>query len=143
MKYILSNVTRNYIIKNINSLPCNEYEVNIKKIDNIRSNQQNKYMWSVMLHDISEQLIIDNKKYSAKVWNEYLKDMFLPHHYIENKTRVGYVKYDELPDGKLILTGSTRDLLTGGFNDYLEKCFAFGAEHGVRFTENRYEHENW
>lgn len=43
--------------------------------------------------------------------------------------------------GERILIGSTTQLTTGGFSDYLEQVYSYGANLGVLFTASRGEYE--
>ena len=51
------------------------------------------------------------------------------------QVKEGYRKYEETPDGKRILIGSTQKLTKHGFSLYMEQIYAYGADLGVRFSE--------
>jgi hypothetical protein len=101
-----------------------------------RTRLQNDLMWSSMLGDISRQATLVGRYFKENVWHEFLKEKFLPDCFIDGITLKGYQKWLEMPDGRLKMIGSTTGLTTKGFTDYLEECYAFGCDLGVRFTEN-------
>ena len=93
-----------------------------------RSSGQNSLQWVSILGDFSIQGIINGKQFSANVWHEYLKEMLLPEEFTEGETLNNYCKWQEMPDGKLKLIGSTTNLTTLGFSNYIEKCYAYGTQ---------------
>lgn len=99
-----------------------------------RSGEQNKLQWAGMLGDFENQAILYGRTFSAQVWHEYLKEKFLPDTFIPGKTLKDYKKWIEMPDGRIKIIGSTTKLTPSGFSDYLEQCYAFGCELGVKFT---------
>lgn len=100
-----------------------------------RSNGQNSFQWVALLGDFSMQAIIDGRQFAANVWHEHLKEQFLPESYEEGITLKGYMKWQEMPDGKLRMVGSTTKLTTKGFSEYMDRCYAYGGgELGIRFT---------
>lgn len=104
-----------------------------------RSGEQNRLQWAGMLGDFEKQATLAGHRFSAAVWHEYCKEKFLPDTFIVGKTLKGYQKWVEMPDGRLKTIGSTTQLTTSGFSDYLEQCYAFGCELGVKFTTVKYE----
>ena len=91
--------------------------------------------WAGMLGDFAEQGVIDGRRFSQKVWHEYLKEKFLPDFPQDGITLKGYEKWLEMPSGEIRLVGSTTKLTTKGFSEYITQCHAFGAgELGIRFT---------
>lgn len=104
-----------------------------------RKTDQNSLMWSGALKDISEQAWIAGRTYSAEVWHEHFKREHLPEEYQEGITKEGYVKWDYLPNGDKVLIGSTTQLTTKGFSEYLEKIHADGVNMGVLFSTTRTE----
>jgi len=112
-----------------------DIEVVLKQKGKKRTNDQNKLMWSGMIGDFTKQGWLNGRQYNTKTWHEFLKREYLPEHEDPGITRNGYKKWDELPNGELILTGSTTGLTTKGFSQYLEQCYAFGSQElGIRFT---------
>ncbi len=109
-----------------------EMEVVIRKKKKRRGLNQNSLMWSSALHDIATQVWPDGVQYSADTWHEYFKQRFLPEE-ASDETVDGYVKWGFLPNGNRYLKGSTTQLTKKGFAVYLEKIYAFGAQHSVQF----------
>jgi len=110
-------------------------EVIIRKEQTSRSLSANALMWAGPLNDIAQQAWVHGRQYSALVWHEYFKEQFLPELYDPETTKEGYKKYEETPEGKRILVGSTSKLTKHGFSLYIENIYAYGANLGVRFTE--------
>ncbi len=108
--------------------------VSIEPFKAKRSTPQNALLWASLISDFVEQGFVDGRQFSAECWHEYLKREFLPDP--GEDTIEGYQKWTELPDGKLLLTGSTTKLTTKGFSNYIEKCYSFGCEIGIRFGCN-------
>lgn len=112
--------------------------VQVERETKKRSSGQNSMQWVALLGDFSMQGIINGKQFSATIWHEYLKGLFLPNEYTEGKTMKNYIKYLEMPDGSLKMVGSTTKLTTAGFSDYMEQCYSYGAQElGIRFTANQ------
>ncbi len=126
MKLILRTPElRRRAMEAIRALPLNEvYECDLKPWKSTRSQEQNALYW-VRLTEISEQLFPDGKQYSPEVWHEWLKAKFL------GKTVI-------VVDGEPhIVPKTTTTLKTVDFADYLTQVEAWGAEHGVRFSDTR------
>jgi hypothetical protein len=110
-------------------------EVKPRRVD------QNSLMWSCQLKCIAEQAYVNGRTYSAEVWHEHAKEMFLPEIFqsAEHQAEIvkeGYRKYDTSPSGKRILVGSTTELTIKGFAIYLQQVEAFGANLGVIYSAN-------
>lgn len=138
--HILNNeYAKRILIKAIDKIELDgSIVVEIKKHVKKRTNQQNSLAWAGMLNDFSMQVVIDGRKFLPETWHEQLKRNFLPEGYDEELTLKGYQKWDLLPDGSMKLVGSTTQLTTKGFSQYMEACYAYGAgEFGVRFSTNR------
>lgn len=101
-----------------------------------RKKSQNDLMWAGPLKDMEEQAYLEQRRYSAKVWAEYFKEQFLPEEFDAEYCRVGYVKWEDAPNGTRKLVGSTTQLTVKGFALYLEQIYAFGSNLGVQFTAN-------
>ena len=114
-------------------------EVIIREEQKGRSLSANALMWAGPLNDIASQAWVHGKQYSALIWHEYFKEKFLPDFPDLTQVKEGYRKYEETPDGKRILIGSTQKLTKHGFSLYMEQIYAYGAELGVRFTEAYHE----
>lgn len=109
----------------IRSIPLNEvWECDLRPWKSTRSQEQNALYW-VRLTEISEQLFPEDKQYSPEVWHEWMKAKFL------GKTVI-------VVDGEPhIVPKTTTTLKTVDFADYLTQVEAWGAEHGVRFSDTR------
>ena len=110
-------------------------EVIIREEQKGRSLSANALMWAGPLNDIASQAWVHGKQYSALIWHEYFKEKFLPDFPDLTQVKEGYRKYEETPDGKRILIGSTQKLTKHGFSLYMEQIYAYGADLGVRFSE--------
>ena len=110
-------------------------EVIIREEQKGRSLSANALMWAGPLNDIATQAWVHGKQYSALIWHEYFKEKFLTDFPDPKQVKEGYMKYEETPDGRRVLTGSTNKLTKHGFSLYMEQIYAYGAELGVRFSE--------
>lgn len=146
-------MTINYLTKTIRLIGASQKEVAINAIQNapidseypleviIREEQKarslsaNALMWAGPLNDIANQAWVHGRQYSALIWHEYFKEQYLPEFADPKITKEGYKKYEETPDGRRILIGSTSKLTKHGFSLYIENIYAYGANLGVRFTE--------
>ena len=119
----------------LQALSCEPVKVvEVKPFQKLRTGDQNRLMWKSLMGDIASQAFVDGRQFSQKVWHEHLKELFLPEQAEEGITTADYVKWLEMPDGSLKMVGSTTKLTTRGMSDYLEQCYAYGCELGVRFT---------
>ena len=110
-------------------------EVIIREEQKGRLLSANALMWAGPLNDIASQAWVHGRQYSALIWHEYFKEKFLPDFPDLTQVKEGYRKYEETPDGKRILIGSTQKLTKHGFSLYMEQIYAYGADLGVRFSE--------
>ena len=87
-----------------------------------RTPEQNRRYWGRgVLAQIAEQATVNCKLYSAEVWHEQFKSMF--------------IGFDELPNGQIIGKSST-GLTTAEFCDFCTQVEAYAAtELGVRFVD--------
>ena len=87
-----------------------------------RTPEQNRRYWGRgVLAQIAEQATVNGKLYSAEVWHEQFKRMF--------------IGFDELPNGQIIGKSSTA-LTTAEFCDFCTQVEAYAAtELGVRFFD--------
>lgn len=104
-----------------------------------RKPDQNALMWSGPLKDIASQVWINGHQYSVEVWHEHFKREFMPDEFDARNTDglvlkpETYRKWECTPSGEVFCVASTTQLTVKGFAQYLEKVYAFGAQHGVRF----------
>ena len=110
-------------------------EVIIREEQKGRSLSANALMWAGPLNDIATQAWVHGRQYSTLIWHEYFKEKFLPDFPDPKQVKEGYRKYEETPDGRRVLIGSTNKLTKYGFNLYIESIYAYGADLGVRFSE--------
>ena len=87
-----------------------------------RSQAQNRRYWGQgVLAQVAAQAVVGGKLYSAEVWHEQFKRMF--------------IGFDELPNGQIIGKSST-GLTTAEFCDFCTQVEAYAAtELGVRFVD--------
>ena len=87
-----------------------------------RTVPQNRRYWGAgVLKQIAEQAVVDGKQYSAEVWHEHFKRMFLG--------------VEELPDGSVRAVPS-KDKDTAEFSVFCAKVEAYAAsELGVTFYD--------
>ena len=126
MKVILRTPElRRRAMEAIKALPLNElWECDLKPWKSTRSQEQNALYWG-RLTEISEQIYPEGKQYSPEVWHEWMKAQFL------GKTVI-------VVDGEPhIVPKTTTTLKTVDFADYLTQVEAWGAEHGVLFSDKR------
>lgn len=103
-------------------------EVKARRLD------QNALMWAGPLKDLHEQCYVNGRNYSAEVWHEHMKALYLPEEYDEELCKnESYIKWDFSPSGSRILVGSTTELTIKGMAQYLEQIYAFGGNRGVEF----------
>lgn len=87
-----------------------------------RTPQQNRRYWGKgVLAQITEQATVNGKLYSAEIWHEQFKRMF--------------IGVEELPDGSVIGKSSTK-LSTTKFSQFCDEVEAYAAsELGVTFYD--------
>lgn len=99
-----------------------------------RSIQQNRFMWGVVLKEISEQASINGQRWSADAWHELAKRQFLGYEF--KKTVIAGRKRKTVSKQ---LRSTTR-LSVKRMSEYLEKLMAFAiTDLGVTFSERRWE----
>lgn len=92
------------------------YVVTVDKYVHKRSSQQNRYYWECIVQYLASQ-----HGYSEEEMHEYLKLTFNPK-----------VIYDKLTGQKKVLPGSTKDMTTEQFSEYMERIRReYYLEHGI------------
>ena len=137
--FLVGEMQKQTAIQLINNAPIDglkPLEFVLREEVKIRKETQNALMWTSALKDITEQVWLDGRQYSDKVWHQHFKELFLPEEYIEGITKEGYVKWDYLPNGDRRLVGSTTELTRKGFAEYMDKVYAYGGDLGVLFKAN-------
>ena len=134
---VRSELQRSTLLAKANQIPLDEdkpIEVIIREWSKPRKPDQNSLMWASPLKDVANQAYVGGRTYSAEVWHEHFKELFLPEEYEEGFTKEGYIKWDTNPKGDRVLVGSTKDLTVKGFARYLTELEAYAAtELGVQF----------
>lgn len=124
----------------VSNLPCDSsMEVVIRLRTKQRKPDQNALMWAGPLRDIAAQGFVEGRRYSAEVWHEHYKILYLPEEFDAELCKEGYRKWEYTPSGARVLVGSTTQLTINGFAQYLTQVEADGAGMGVMFTERREE----
>lgn len=113
-------------------------EVVIRQSKKARTNAHNSALWAAIMRDIAGQAVVDGRTYSADIWHEHFKREFLPTESDEDYEKMvvpGYQKWEMLPNGEMILKGSTTKLTPYGMSVYMTRVEAYAAtELGVRFS---------
>lgn len=99
------------------------YILTFQKLEEKRRAAQNRRYWA-LLHQIAEQVPVEDSKASAETWHEWMKRRFIG------------VKIIPLPDGIEVTIGlSTTRLSVGAFSDYMMTIEAWAIEIGVIFND--------
>ena len=133
---LASEMTRETAIQLLRNAPIDPVkpiEVVIREQVKTRGLDANAMMWAGPLRDIAEQAWYNGRQYSAEVWHDTFKRLYLVEQYTEGITKEGYEKWSIGPHGDRVLIGSTTQLTVRGFSEYLEQVHADGASMGVRF----------
>lgn len=131
---LVSDVQR-YTAKSLIDNAPNNIEVILREVSKKRTSEQNGYLWSGMMGDFVKQGWLNGRQYPVELWHDYLKRLYLPEQPEQGITLKGYRKWDIGINDNMILTGSTKQLTTKGFSDYITECCAYGAgELGIMFT---------
>lgn len=118
--------------------PISPLEIVIREKPKARTLDQNAAMWAGPLRDIAEQAWVSGRQFSAAVWHEHFKRLYLPENDDPDLARLvkdpeTWSKWDYTPAVERILVGSTTELSAYGFGQYLEQIEADGASMGVSF----------
>ena len=94
-----------------------------QKLEEKRRDVQNRRYWAIM-HEIAEQLKINEQQMTAETWHEWAKRRFIG------------VREIVLPDGEIVVMGmSSTDLSVAEFSDYMQMVEAWAVDHGVIFND--------
>jgi hypothetical protein len=93
-----------------------ELEVTVKRLRATRSQQQNRYYWSVVV-----QLLADHTGYTPDEIHDVLKMRFIP-------KRLAVADGNGVIHDEFVLGGSTREMTTLEFGEYLESVRQWAAE---------------
>lgn len=103
-------------------IPPNGWHMRLTDAKNNRSLEQNRYLWRRVYQPIAEQVSEETGSLVKKEQvHEFLKDRFSP--------RVIYKFMDSTKSYPKSTTKYTKQEMS----DYIEKCHAWGTEHGVWF----------
>lgn len=96
--------------------------------------QQGKFLWGVVLKEISEQAQIGGQKYSAEAWHELMKRQFLPRR--KKKVRIAGKKRPVVTT----TIGTTVGIGIRRMSAFIEQVIAFAqTDLGVVLSETRWE----
>ncbi len=106
------------ILKEVQAFAGSDVEVTIRKKKKHRSSPQNRYYWGVVIEMIRAGMKDMGDMVTPEQVHEFLKWRFLRFSKVDENT--GEVLYE--------YAGSTADLKTVEFSEYVEKCCQFAAE---------------
>lgn len=106
-----------------------ELVAEFRLLDDDITERQRAYLHAVVLTEIAQGLVIDGRKYSMPVWKEHLRREFLP-----DKVRT-FINPITGRKSRRRVRVSTEDLGVRGMADYIDKCCAWAAEHGLTISE--------
>ena len=95
-----------------------------------RSCQQNA-KYHAMIDEIAQQAQHLGSKWDAESWKRLLVDQFLK----DNGQKTGVVIPNLAGDGIVQLGMQTRDFTKEQASEFVEWLFAWGAEHGITYTQ--------
>ncbi|EOW6669321.1 recombination protein NinB [Cronobacter dublinensis] len=96
-----------------------------------RSVEQNKRLWAT-LRDVSEQVVWHGMKLDSEDWK-----------HIFTAALKGQRSAPGINGGFVVLGQSTSKMKVSEFSELLELIYAFGAERGVRWSEDAQEAIEW
>ena len=97
--------------------------VAVKVSDEKRSGAQNRLLWAV-LNDVSRHVVWHGRKIPQESWKHILSAAWRG-----QQTEIGI-------NGELVVFGQpTSKLNKAQFSELIEVIYSFGAEHGVRWTD--------
>ncbi|MDE3244462.1 MAG: recombination protein NinB [Acidobacteriota bacterium] len=131
----------------VENLPLDDetpIEVTIQEQKKPRKMTLNQAYWAGPLRDIEKTAWYRGHQFSAEVWHEQFKALFLPDEndadFDPKDVCKGYHKWTTSPfTDERTLTGSTTQLTSQGMRKFIQEVEAEGAKHGAVFTEWRDE----
>lgn len=106
-----------------NSYPQQAWLITFQRLEEKRRDVQNRRYWAIM-HQVSEQLRVNNENMSVDTWHEWAKRRFIG------------VREIVLPDGEIAILGMTStELSVQDFSDYMQMVEAWAVDHGVIFND--------
>lgn len=123
---------RQHVISTIQQLPTDSTKpLQITIQEETRSLAQNRMLWAC-LNDVSSQVVWYGRKMEPESW--------------KNVFSASLKKQDTVPgiDGGFVVLGqSTSKMRVGEMRDLIELIHAFGAERGVRFSDESARAHEW
>ena len=110
----ITTATPQRFAKFLETLEGEKCWLDITKYKKARSGQQNNYYWGVVLFAISA-----HTGHSTEELHRIFKGLFLPRRVVKYK------------DKEYTLTGSTKDLTTSDFVEYMDRIIAEAGELGI------------
>ena len=118
-------------------------EIVIREQIKQRKKSQNDLMWAGLLNDMEDQAYLNGYTFSSDEWHTFFKKAFIPDETklsideieLRIKNPIDYQKWKIDQNGDMVLTkyASTKNLTIFGASEYLEQCYAYGANLGVQF----------
>ena len=100
----------------------------VRLLEDDITEKQRGYLHAVVLTEIAQGLVIDGRRYSMAVWKEHLRREFLP-----DKVQT-FINPLTGRKSRRRVRQSTEDLGIRGMADYIDKCCAWAAEHGITIS---------
>lgn len=138
---LIGTLQKQLAVNAITSLPVGQnIEVVIREATKTRTLDQNALMWAGVLEDITIQAFVAGRQYKKEIWHHHVSIEFLPdeltepyiHEHVKNVET--YRKWEILPTGARICTGSTTQLTKYGFSQYIMQLEAYAISLGVMLT---------
>lgn len=105
-----------------------ELVLEVRLLEDDITDKQRGFLHAVVLTEIAQGLVIDGRRYSMAVWKEHLRREFLP-----DKVQT-FINPLTGRKSRRRVRQSTEDLGIRGMADYIDKCCAWAAEHGITIS---------
>ncbi|MDJ0087688.1 recombination protein NinB [Pantoea allii] len=132
-RYLLRNnsIRQNCIIA-IQQLPTDtDKPLQVTIQEDTRSLAQNRMLWAC-LHDVASQVVWYGKKLDSESWK-----------HIFSASLKGQETVPGINGGFVVLGQSTSKMRVSEMRDLITLIHAFGAEHGVRFSDESAQAAEW
>lgn len=132
-RYLLRNSSiRQKCISAIQQLPTDtDKPLQVTIQEDTRSLAQNRMLWAC-LHDVSRQVVWYGKKLDSESWK-----------HIFSASLKGQETVPGINGGFVVLGQSTSKMRVSEMRDLITLIHAFGAEHGVRFSDESAQAAEW
>ncbi|MBA4822452.1 recombination protein NinB [Pantoea ananatis] len=133
MTFLLRNSSiRQNCITAIQQLPTDtDKPLQVTIQEDTRSLAQNRMLWAC-LHDVSSQVVWYGKKLDSESWK-----------HIFSASLKGQETVPGINGGFVVLGQSTSKMRVSEMRDLITLIHAFGAEHGVRFSDESAQAAEW